>query len=489
MIRKHTRSLGNNRLKASRQVPMSWAVAACILGAWAGVLIGNGVGRQWSFATVHAQIAPSWSGWTHIIVPPAGALHARTHSAPLAISLRVEELYIKETAQWLTRHTTPVKAGHSLKTALRQLIWRLLWATLAAALIGATLTAILIRCTWRQGVGAVAAGLCSVAAPVCLAAVTYRTEPLTSPNLSGELARTANFASVVRNGYNTALTRLPTVSRQIADLIQQMETVSFSGDRQSPATSVLVISDLHNNPLAARAAIRMARAQRVHMVLVCGDVTDYGHPLEGELLSVWRQFHIPVIVVLGNHDSRSIGRTLEAIPGVTVLDNGHVRRAAGLQVMGYADPASRRENLGSVDPTERDLNALATRMRRALQRRSAKPDVVMVHNFRVAARLAGFTPVIVTGHSHSASVIQMKGSIIVNPGSTGAAGIRYLTANQPQPHSAAVLRFQSSDGRHRLASTDLIKLFQPSGDFEIRRHHVRASHTLALGQAISQRTR
>ncbi len=469
---------------------MIWAVLACMLGAWAGLLIWNGTERHWSFATVHARVTPGWGGWTHIILPPAGALHAQTHRAPLTLTLRVENLYLKETAEWLTRHTTPSKAGHSLMTALRQLILILLLGTLVSACIGACVTAVLIRATWRQSLAGVSAGILSVALPAGLTAFTYRTEALTAPTLSGELARTANLASLVQTGYRHAVTQLPTVSRQTAELVQQLEAASAATpDENSPERPILVISDLHNNPLAARAAIRLARAHHARLVLVCGDISDYGHPLEGELLSVWRQFHVPVLVVLGNHDSRSIGRTLEGIPGVTVLDNGQVRRAAGLQVMGYADPASRRETLGSVDPSPRDLDVLTARIRRTLQRRSVKPDVVMVHNFRVAARLTGYAPLIVTGHSHTASVVQTKGSIIVNPGSTGAAGLRYLTATTPQPHSAAVMRFAAADGRPTLVSTDLVKLYQPSGDFEIRRQHVRRPQVQAQSQPEAQRTR
>ncbi|HWG84403.1 MAG TPA: metallophosphoesterase [Deinococcales bacterium] len=103
---------------------------------------------------------------------------------------------------------------------------------------------------------------------------------------------------------------------------------------------VAVTSDVHYDVKSAgKLREAFARAsQEAEVLVVAGDLTDYGLPEEAEVLvadlSVAR---VPVVVLLGNHDYHS-GRQAEVAAvlkgaGVTVLD-GDTCQVAGLTLAG-----------------------------------------------------------------------------------------------------------------------------------------------------------
>ena len=57
-------------------------------------------------------------------------------------------------------------------------------------------------------------------------------------------------------------------------------------------------------------------------------------------------------------------------------------------------------------------------------------DLVVVHNPRVARQLAPIYPLIITGHTHQQSIEFIDDAVILNPGSSGAAGMRGLYTDQ-----------------------------------------------------------
>lgn len=443
-----------------------------LAGAWLGVVAWDGVRGDLDLVTVQASFKPALAGGTEVDLPPFGSLFALTHQGPLRLRLQVDQLHVEETIEWLKQRKTPEEAVAHLHEEIRHVSGKLVKGTVLVALIGAAAATMLLGSGWRYTLVGVVAGVLGVAVPLGIAVHTYDTAAFSSPRYEGELSRAPRLLDAIHQGYTNAVERLPVITDQVVELYQQLETngAGAAVDRKAKLR-VLLISDLHNNPLGLNFALDLARSYRVRMVLVCGDVTDFGHSLEGELLTGWERFSVPVAMVTGNHDSRSVADALSAISGVTVLDNGEAVETAGLRVAGYGDPAARRPGPGSVNASAKDLDNLAQRMTRDLAKRDT-PDVLMVHNFRVARNLVGRTPLIVTGHSHSALVEERKGTVIVNPGTTGAAGVRYFTSKQSPPYTAAVLHFARDGAKPRLSMVDLVELQQPSGDFVISRRSI-----------------
>lgn len=84
----------------------------------------------------------------------------------------------------------------------------------------------------------------------------------------------------------------------------------------------------------------------------------------------------------------------------------------------------------------------------------------------MAKKLAGTYPLIVTGHTHQQSIQVVKDTVILNPGSSGAAGLRGLYADQLVPYSAIILYIIPGQGP---TAADTVKYDPLSDRFYIER--------------------
>ena len=138
----------------------------------------------------------------------------------------------------------------------------------------------------------------------------------------------------------------------------------------------------------------------------------------------------------------------------------------GLTIMGWADPAA-------YDPASLilgdDRQAVAAKELAAyLESSGRKIDLLAVHNRKAAALVEGRVPVILHGHTHQAGVSENGDSVVVNAGTTGAAGLRGL-ANDAPPYSLALLRFNRVQGEYRLVAVDIIRVYNLHGKFSLER--------------------
>src|SRR5262249_9130668 len=152
------------------------------------------------------------------------------------------------------------------------------------------------------------------------------------------------------------------------------------------------------------------------------------------------------------------------LPNATLLEDGELIKRFGLLIIGWNDPVSLRPGIGDAEVSQLELAALRDRMAGRLAGLTPRPDLVLVHSYQAAEGCAGLSPVFLYGHDHRARVAQRKGSWLVDAGTTGAAGIRFVTGSERPPFSAAVLYF-SRPPIIRLQAVDLLQLHQPSGEF------------------------
>lgn len=96
-------------------------------------------------------------------------------------------------------------------------------------------------------------------------------------------------------------------------------------------------------------------------------------------------------------------------------------------------------------------------------------DIALLHNDKMARALAGHVPVILFGHNHRMAITQQEGSILVNAGTSGAAGLRGLQTTQI-PYSVVLLHFRPDEnGQNRLVAADAISVSNLEQGFTLDR--------------------
>ena len=242
----------------------------------------------------------------------------------------------------------------------------------------------------------------------------------------------------------------------------------------------MVASDIHANWLTLPAFARYADHRPVFLV---GDFALEGTPIEATIAQRAAALGHPTIAVSGNHDSPVVMRRLAEAGAIVLTHAGRlagdgtvegppVISVDGLMVAGYEDPLA--EQAGSfghrLDVTPAELSAEATKVETWFDGLSVRPNVVLVHDFRVAAALrehvaaeGGGPLMILTGHDHRQHVDRSGDVVEVDGGTLGAGGVFALghaPAGFAQVHLAA-------DGWP--AAVDLISADPISGDASARR--------------------
>lgn len=459
------------KLKARRG--MEWGLHAVVgvLGALLAVWIFGRAVYSWGPARVRVSVAPAWRGDTTIVLTPVGEITARTHRAPVRLTVELARLntpVIRAMARELPDANSVVA---DLERCARRSARGYAARILLLALLGGPLaSALLLRGPLLRHAVSGLAGLGAVAILFAVIALTFDRGAFASPRYTGPLAEAPGAVRFARDGLarlNRLRGRMDTIT---ASLARFYASLGDSGPRLPRDTDVRVlhISDLHNNPLAVGFIEKLALRFRVDLIVNTGDLTDYGTEVEEALLEPLRGLPVPQLFISGNHDSRSTLRAVSRIPGVRVLD-GEIVETEGIRFLGWGDPVSEREGYGRVDAAPDDLDALEAVIRQKLATLEKPPDVLLVHHHRLAQRLKGLAPVILYGHDHRPAVRRTPQTVFIGAGTTGGAGARYFHAREGVPYSAAILHFSRETPGHLLAA-DLLHVHGPEGEFALQRY-------------------
>jgi len=163
----------------------------------------------------------------------------------------------------------------------------------------------------------------------------------------------------------------------------------------------------------------------------------------------------------GNHDTPEIIGYMSAFENTRVL-NGSTISVGEIKILGSADPMAADSKVEPDNPE--DMTALMKDQADALisagSDEDSRPDIVVAHNPKAASQLIGHFPLIVNGHTHKQSIEIKKDSVVLNPGTSGAAGLRGLYADTAVPYSAMVL-YLNADGK--ATAVDTVK-YEPFSD-------------------------
>jgi predicted phosphodiesterase len=225
---------------------------------------------------------------------------------------------------------------------------------------------------------------------------------------------------------------------------------------------ILHVSDIHSNPLGLEIARDLARQFDVDAILDTGDLTSFGYPVEARMGDLIREIRRPYLYVPGNHDSDANRAALDAVPNVELLD-GDTTVVGGIEILGVGDPTFTATN--EIDSDEAAEIRLGEAPAVAALVAREQPDVLAVHDTRVAGDSYGTVPVIVAGHRHRSKVEERDGTLVLTVGSTGATGLGAFLVKEGQPYEARLLHFRAG----RLAAIDTFRLQGLSGSYDIQR--------------------
>jgi predicted phosphodiesterase len=173
-------------------------------------------------------------------------------------------------------------------------------------------------------------------------------------------------------------------------------------------------------------------------VVDTGDMGTWGFPPERQVARNVARFRVPYLFVKGNHDNADMAAAVAANPGARVLDGGFVD-VEGIRFYGVADPTFTPGQGYKVEAFEQLKIRRSVAVAAAVDALARRPDVLLVHDGRLAAYARGHVATILTGHLHSFNTEVVNGTRTLQTGTVGAAGPDGLRSSGPPTQTAEVL--------------------------------------------------
>jgi predicted MPP superfamily phosphohydrolase len=407
--------------------------------------------------TVSVVVRPSFHPGSQVKLAPFGSVHFNTHEAPLAVDASIDSVDVDQAQEVLQSPSSLRDLEDRAPSEMRGAVIRAAVLTMAFALVGAALAGALGGRSVRISAESVAIALAVVLGIGAASVATFDEDSLASPRFSGVLTR----APYVVGRTQGLVQRLESYRSGLADFVDSVTSLYAVGSRlpttldgtaADQVTTVLHISDIHDNPLGFDLTARLVSQFHVDAVVDTGDVTTNGTPLEATQLDRIGQLKVPYVFIKGNHDSASTEAAVASQPNALVLDD-RVATVAGITFAGIGDPRFTPVE-GAAAPDKPEAVAtdaqLADTIRAYDGVHPTDPvEVALVHDPTAAQPLDGTVPLILAGHLHKREVRDEGGTKILVEGTTGGAlltsdGLIKAGAGQAVPLEASLLYFGKS---------------------------------------------
>ena len=149
-----------------------------------------------------------------------------------------------------------------------------------------------------------------------------------------------------------------------------------------------------------------------------------------------------------------------------VLDSGGTE-VAGIRFYGVADPTFTPGKGHQVEEFE-DLKVdRSVGVADAVDRQALRPDVLLVHDGRLAAYARGHVATVLDGHLHRFGTEVVNGTRTLQTGTVGAGGPDNFRAEDPPPADAQVIYFDPET--RRPVAVDRITVSLPGSSFSVER--------------------
>jgi predicted phosphodiesterase len=466
--------VGGPRFPVARRVALILVpILIGVAGSSLGMLIL--ARRTVSMGPFRVQLTAQFGrGVTDVRLPPFGQLSADTHRAPLRFTAALRDVRIPQLTDIVAADGIDGLSAQVERDAAANL------APFAVVLFGAgmagalALALVAYRTNLRAIALALATGLLVVGGSELVAYATYDPGAFASPTYSGSLALAPRLIGEVR----TATERIDAFRDELRDIVdgavRVYSTLGSPGPERGEEIRILHISDIHLSPLGLSFASELAQEFDVDAVVDTGDLTSFGSDLEEAILSEVAALDRPYVFVRGNHDARSLAQAMAVEVSNAVVLNGATAEVAGLRMYGLGHPVFTPDRESAVDDDEFAQRARAAGqvILRDIEEEVEAPDVVVVHDDRMAEALAGRVPLVLSGHFHHHSAKEVDGTLFLRAGTTGGAGADVFTEPGGIPLSAEILYFDTSTTRPTLVGFDVIEQSPETGSLTIDRHLV-----------------
>jgi Icc-related predicted phosphoesterase len=408
-------------------------------------------------------------GRTSLLVPPLGTVSADTHAPPLDLSVTLSELNFPALGRNLSRSPRRELIGE-IEAGLRSVALGIAVQHVIAAAVAGTVTAALVagRRARYMLVGG-ASGAAVVAISLLAASASFDPDRFEEANYTGALQYAPQVMEAVTQSPK-ALANLNSRFATAAERLTKLLAIVAQPfpDPDEGTTALLHVSDIHSNPVGVEIARSLAEDFAVDAVIDTGDLTSFGQPIESRIGRLLNRFTVPYLFVPGNHDSPSNRAELGSFESVTLLDR-RVATVDDVEILGWADPTFTASSETSTEEgneqRESDAPAVASTVERL------GPDVLAIHDERLAMDSVGTVPLVLTGHTHERGFDERDGTVILTLGSTGATGLGSFIVDSERPYEAEVIYFREG----LPVALDYISLSGLGGDFEVERRTIQSS--------------
>ena len=419
---------------------------------------------------------------TEIALPPLGEIQADTHLAPLTLRATLQSIDADRLSALVRERSVESlvllveRAGAEAFRSYALRAW-------AFAVVGAAVASLLVfRRDRRAVIGAFAAGTLFISALGGLTWATYRPEGFREPTYTGSLALAPELIGPIEEAGARIAAFRSELDRLVRGTVSAYGALAAQPAPTLGSTVVLHISDIHASPLGMDFAQGLAETFQVDLVVDTGDITSFGTPVEETIIERIPGFGVPYVFVRGNHDSSSITFQIDALPSGETLSLGEETiTIEGLTIAGAGHPlfTPNRQPEFTDEEIETALDEAGTRLAEAFV--DDPPDVVAVHDDRMALAMAGRVPLVLSGHFHRFDASIVDGTLFLRVGSTGGGGLDTFLVDEPLPLAAEILYFEGVPAR--LVAVDRITLEPTTRELRAERELV-AELTEASGAAI-----
>lgn len=439
-------------------------VAGCLGAAVSYAVLGliPPVRHEAGPATLEARLSPGW-GDTVLQVPPLGTVSADSHATPIALRVSLVEVDVTTLARRVGDAAARAQLTTDVEADLRELAPRLLLQFCGgAALVGAATGALLPRRRPAFVVAGAAGALVLTGALLGGSAASYDVAAFEQPRFTGALVRAPVVIDALQGGEATFArlqSRYETAAERLSDLLALV--AQPNRDPASDSVALLHVSDIHSNPLGVQLARELAVQFDVDAIVDTGDLTNFGLAAEARIGRLIDSIPVPYYLVPGNHDSARNEAQLDRIDNLTVLD-GDVAEVEGIRVLGWGDPTD--TNWNRISPDEAAEIRVAEGEDTAAAVAAAEPDVLAVHDKRLAEASFGNVPLVLAGHYHKRIEEEVDGTRVLSVGSTGATGLKFFVEAE-RDYEAEIVYFRGRDA----IAVDYVRFSGLGSDFEIDR--------------------
>ncbi len=423
-------------------------------------------------AAIELRVVPAFEGSTELTLPPLGTVSAKTHRSPVKASAKIERVSIESVESLADSSVSKKEIFSRSEKQAKEVLTYFLIKILTLAIAGGAVAGLIVGP--RSVYKVMAGGLCGaiVVGSMTFATVaTYDYREFRQPKYTGLLTAAPWLMNNIEEKLDTLDSFRQEVKKLAANLhyfYSRVENMDGDGLKRDESIKVLHVSDIHNNPVGLMLTKQIAKDFKVDLIIDTGDITDYGTPMEAGLLNNIRGLEVPYIYIPGNHDSPEIVTMLDGIENVDVLEKGEKISFKELDILGYPDPSSITKDARRSQSKEL-ADKGAVELRRIVEGEKVKPDIVATHEPRNAKKILGIVDVVLSGHTHKASIQKIMGTTLVGAGTAGAAGIRTFEVEEGLPYSFQLLYFKKDD--QKLIAVDSIAIKGVQQEFTLERSY------------------